>query len=188
MRGIIGRDIARLEESIRALKSRRNDLSSISRLPVEILCNIFSLSILESPKSWTNFSQVSHHWRLSALSTPGLWTNIPLDYPRWAQEMLMRSKMAKLNIRSSLSFDTSKLETVETIRSCLYEMNHVGEIDICMIPGRILKENSRDLPKSAPQLHILCIRSFPLQSRSSGTAFSIHEDFLYDTERLQSVS
>ena len=37
IRSIIDRDIARLEESIRSLKT------SISRLPAEILCNIFSL-------------------------------------------------------------------------------------------------------------------------------------------------
>ena len=36
MRSIIDRDIARLEESIRAPRSRRNELSLISRLPVEI--------------------------------------------------------------------------------------------------------------------------------------------------------
>ena len=114
-RSIIDRSIARLEESIRALKSRRNELSPISRLPVEVLCNIFKFSLDENrergPESWTNFSQVSQHWRSSALNAPELWTNIPLNYPRWAQEMLIRSKMAKLTIRlrsiSSPSLDTS---------------------------------------------------------------------------------
>ena len=45
---IIDSNIACLEESIRVLKSHRNDLSPISRLPVEILCNIFKLSLTES--------------------------------------------------------------------------------------------------------------------------------------------
>ena len=67
MRSSIDREIARLKESIRALKSRRNELSPISRLPAEILCNIFSLiednifSSGRSPKSWTNFSRVYHN-------------------------------------------------------------------------------------------------------------------------------
>jgi hypothetical protein len=39
-----------------------------------------------------------------------------------------------------------------------------------------------NLPGSAPQLHTLCIGSPSLRS-----AYSIHEDFLYDTERLQCV-
>jgi hypothetical protein len=191
-RSIIDRDIARLEESIRALKSRRNELSPISRLPVEILCSIFSLiedeSILflsQSPESWTNFSRVSQHWRSSALSAPELWTNIPLSYPLWTREMLIRSKMAKLTIRSGHSFDTSNPKAIETVRLCLYEMNRVEEIKITFIPGSILEEIFRDLPKSAPQLHTLCIGSCSLGF--SGTAFSIHEDFLYNTECLQRV-
>ena len=182
MHSIIDRDIAHLEQSTRVLKSRRNELSPISCLPVEVMCNIFSLSILESPKSWTNFSQVSHHWRSLALSVPELWTKIPLGHPCWAQEMLMRSKRAKLTIQSGHS-----LVKHETIRSCLYKMIRVEEIDIGMIPGLILEGIFRDLPKSAPQLHTLCIRSRPPQSRFSGTTFLINEDFLYDTERLQCV-
>jgi hypothetical protein len=81
MRSIIDRDIARLEESIRSLKSRRNDLSPICRLPVEILCNILfshcniishtednSIYLRRSTESWTNFSQVSRYWRSLALT------------------------------------------------------------------------------------------------------------------------
>ena len=141
MRSVIDRDIARLEESIRALKSRRNELSPISRLPAEILCKIFSLNIdiYRSPRSWTNYSRVSQHWRSLALSAPELWTNIPVDYHRWAQEMLIRSKMAKLTIRTGLSFRKLGLINVETIRSCLYKMNRVKEIDIS-IPGYRLEK------------------------------------------------
>jgi hypothetical protein len=188
MRSIIDRDIARLEESIRSLKSRRNELSPISRLPVEVLCNIFSHtennSILfpRSPVSWTNFTQVSRHWRSSALSAPQLWTKIPLSYPRWAQEMLMRSKMAKLIIRSGFYFDTSNPRAIETVRSCLYQMNRVEELELSTIPRLMLEKIFRDIPKSAPQLHTLCIGS-----QSFRAAYSIHEDFLYDTERLQCV-
>ena len=108
-RSIIDQKIARLEESvresIRALKSRRNELSPISRLPTEILCNIFKFSLTDYPRpeTWTNFNQVSQHWRSSALSAPELWTNIILSYPRWTQEMLKRSKKAKLTLRSGFS-------------------------------------------------------------------------------------
>ena len=88
--------------------------------------------------------------------------------------------MAKLTIRSSPSLATSKPETIiETVRLCLYAMHRVEEINLFGIPGSILEEICRALPKSAPQLHTLCI--------SSRTAFSIHEDFLYNTERLQRV-
>ena len=185
-------NIAPLEERIRVLKSRRNELSPISRLPVEILCKIFSFIVDNfnglfhsdlRPESWTNFSHVSQHWRSSALSAPELWTNIPLSWPRWAEEMLIRSKMVTLTIRFFFSFVNSNPRLLKTIRSCLCQMNRVGEIHLCMTGGLILEQIFRDLPKSAPQLHTLRIES----SRFSGRVSSIHEDFLYDTERLQHV-
>jgi hypothetical protein len=86
--------------------------------------------------------------------------------------------MAKLTIRS----ESSDPKTIETVRSCLYEMNRVQEINFTAFSRSILEDIFRDLPKSAPQLHTLCIRPF-----SSGPAFSIHDDFLYDTENLQRV-
>ena len=153
----IDRDISRLEERLRVLKSCRNELSPIYCLPVEVLCKIFKFSLSESrarkPESWTNFSQVSQHWRTSALSEPELWANIPFNYPRWAEEMLIRSKMVKLTIRSSdsspsPSLDTWDRKTIEIAKSCLYEMNRVAEIKFTTIPGSKLKEIFRDLPKS----------------------------------------
>ena len=93
--------------------------------------------------------------------------------------------MAKLTIRSGLPLNISNPKTIETVRSCLYQMNRVQEITLTAIPGLILEEIFRDLPKSAPQLHTLCIGSYSF--RFVGPAFPIHEDFLYDTKRLQRV-
>ena len=98
--------------------------------------------------------------------------------------MLKRSKKATLTIRSGLSIETLKPKAIETVRSCLYEMNRVKEIELIAIPVLILEEIFRDIPKSVPQLHTSCIQS---HSPFHGTAFSIHEDFLYDIERLQHV-
>ena len=87
------------------------------------------------------------------LSAPKLWINIPVDYPRWAQEMLIRSKMAKLTIQTGHSFLETRTVDSETIRSCLYEMNRVEEIGIDIIPElATLEEIFCGLPKSAPQL------------------------------------
>jgi hypothetical protein len=89
--------------------------------------------------------------------------------------------MAKLTIRFTADFFNQMCpRTAETIRLCLYEMNRVEKIDFTAIPGLILKDIFRDLPKSAPQLHTLRIRTY-------SSAFSIHDDFLYDTENLQCV-
>ena len=94
--------------------------------------------------------------------------------------------MAKLTIRSGPSFGLSESKPIETVRSCLQEMNRVEEIHLAYgIRALILKEIFCDLPKSAPQLHTLCIGScMPYFSKN---LFSIDEDFLYDTERLQRV-
>ena len=183
---IIDRDIARLEESIRALKSRRNELSPVSRLPPEVLCIIFSFIedrniSHRSPESWINFSRVSQQWRSLALSAPELWTNIPINYPRWTQEMLIRSKMAKLTIRVDFSMN---FQALETVKSCLSQMKRLGEISITRASGSILEKLCQNLPKSAPQLHTLRInRHLP----SDHLPATIHEDFLCDTERLQHV-
>ena len=96
--------------------------------------------------------------------------------------MLKRSKKATLTIRSNFSLGESKTTIIiETVRSCLYEMSRVEEIELSVVPGLVLEKIFRDLPKSAPQLHTLCLELL------FGTTFSIDEDFLYDTERLQHV-
>ena len=97
--------------------------------------------------------------------------------------MLIRSKRAKLTIRSGYSLAESEPKTIEIVRLCLYEMSRVEEINLSEIRELLaLEKIFRDLPKSAPQLHTLCIRLF-----SGAAGFSIDEDFLYDTERLRSV-
>ena len=50
-----------------------------------------------------------------------------------------------------------------------------------------LEKIFRNLPKSAPQLHTLCIGVGGHSFQYTGIGFSIHDDFLYDTERLQCV-
>ena len=172
------------------MASRRNKLSPIYRLPLEILRNILSFIeddipfSCQSPKSWTNFSRVSQHWRLSALSAPELWANIPLTYSNWAQEMLIRSKMAKLTIQSPISFTRSSPKAIETFISCLYEMNRVKEIAIA-VSGLIWEDIFCGFHESAPHRHTLRIRSS--FKRRNEIGFLIHGDFFYDTERLQRV-
>ena len=136
------------------VRSRKNELSSISRLPAKILCNIFFLSMFGSQAPWTNFSQ-SHHWRSSALSAPELWTCIPLSYRRWAKEMLIRSKVAKLTIRCGYS-ESLGLK-IETFGSCFYEMKRIEEIDIVITPELILQGIFRDSPSTSYIVYwVLC--------------------------------
>ena len=67
-------------------------------------------------------------------------------------------------------------------------MDRIEEIGLTAIPGMMLEEIFRDLPKSAPQLHTLCIdSSIFTQIPNSGPTFSIHEDLFCDTEQLRRV-
>jgi hypothetical protein len=95
--------------------------------------------------------------------------------------MLLRSKMAKLTIRSSLYLNTSNPKVVETVKSCLHEMNRIEENKNNRNFETGIGGNFRDVPKSAPQFHTLCIGSYTFTSL--GPAFPIHDDFLYDTEQ-----
>ncbi|KAF8806752.1 hypothetical protein BYT27DRAFT_7190405 [Phlegmacium glaucopus] len=189
-RRIIDRDIARLKESIRSLKSRRNELSPICRLPPEILCKIFSFienrTMVQSrrPEAWISFSRVSQQWRSLALSAPELWTNIPFKYPRWAEEMLARSKMAKLAIQVDLTYQSTNPKVLDPIRLCLSQMTRLEEIHVFGALGSTLQQLFQDIPKSAPQLHTLRINN---ASPPTGPAFTIQEDFLSDAERLRCV-
>ena len=76
-------EIQALEAAIRALKGRHNSLSSISRLPAELLSRIFELlarskdtaSVKRTPH-WVEVSYVYSQWRHIALECQRLWTHI----------------------------------------------------------------------------------------------------------------
>ena len=82
-------EIRSLEESIRALRSRRNALAPVSSLPIEVLTTIFTLlhgpvasSPLTRPKEkpdhlpWIRVAHVCHHWRDIALNQPLFWSHV----------------------------------------------------------------------------------------------------------------
>ncbi|VDB84662.1 unnamed protein product [Peniophora sp. CBMAI 1063] len=53
---------------------------------------------------WVTFSHICHIWRQVALSTPGLWREIKFSHtgPKWAYEMVQRSKVAPLHVELGL--------------------------------------------------------------------------------------
>jgi hypothetical protein len=105
---VLSRELGRqkIDNEIRALKTRRNTLAPISRLPTELLSRIFitiAYSHFDSSNgtdlSWIYaVTAVCGHWRAIALECPGLWCFIGFMYPIWTEEMLKRSKMAPLVI------------------------------------------------------------------------------------------
>ena len=122
MRSIIDRDMARLEKSIQALKSRHYPAETSCLLSLAFVlksCATYFLLLMKTASSGAQSlgpTLVKYHnigeLRSSVLSAPELWTNIPLSHPLWAQEMLKRSKMAKLTIRSGLSLEKLNPKTI----------------------------------------------------------------------------
>ena len=111
----IDAEIKTFEESIRALKLRRNALQPISYFPPEIFAAIFSfLSLPGIPSlggtpalNLTRFriSHVCHQWREIALNQPQLWSYVDFNAVSLAgaAEILVRAKSVPLymEIRTS---------------------------------------------------------------------------------------
>ena len=104
-------EIKTLEESTRALKSRRNELAPISRLPPETLGTIFTLLSAsawnERPVNleWIRVAHVCRRWRDAALNHPRFWSYINFTKLTSAgmAEILARAKMAPLHLEADVS-------------------------------------------------------------------------------------
>ena len=89
-----------LEES--SSKSRRNDDLPISKLPVELFMEIFLFhqqNMMQNDQTvlmldWIGITHVCQLWREIALNFSGLWIHIPFHNPKWAKEMIERSRRA----------------------------------------------------------------------------------------------
>ncbi|KAI0281206.1 hypothetical protein BGY98DRAFT_1094968 [Russula aff. rugulosa BPL654] len=120
---IIGEVIDLLEASIRALKSRHNELAPISRLPSEVLATIFSfLSIFawnegSSVLAWTYVARVCCRWRETTLNHPRLWSHINLTKltPVGIVEIFSRTKTAPLNLNLEVTFYKWNMEHYEAL-------------------------------------------------------------------------
>ncbi len=106
-RRLIDEKIAQLEQSIVQLKSKRNELAPISRLPHEIFGTIFTFIVAAAGRPYgpyqarqvaasVNFSYVCQLWRSVALNTPNIWCSIPFCNRQWANTMLERSRTLDL--------------------------------------------------------------------------------------------
>ena len=99
-------EIVSLEESTRALRSRRNALAPISRLLPKTLVAIFSLLFPPATFSypsyfngychlaWMRVAHVCRHWRETALNHPRLWShvNVHKQTPVAMAEILARAR------------------------------------------------------------------------------------------------
>ncbi|TCD61499.1 hypothetical protein EIP91_008365 [Steccherinum ochraceum] len=132
---------------LRRLRYLKNSLIPISRLPPEILSQIFfafCALVKNQPRAfgryrrefeWLSVAHVCHEWRDVALSTPLFWSNIRLGNlsDTALATILARSQQAPLQITSD--FDETRRSRVTCQLLILQEhMARVESLDMCLPP------------------------------------------------------
>jgi hypothetical protein len=134
---------------VRSLKSYRNSLAPVSRLPHVLLTDIFILIhrserinvkfSLRSPPS-LHISHVCRAWRDAALQCPLLWTNILFSPPEWTAVMLERCRNVPLRVEVPIQhLNLANHTFVSSVRLALSHMYHIRYLCI------ILFDRFRDL-------------------------------------------
>ncbi|KAG5644400.1 hypothetical protein DXG03_008567 [Asterophora parasitica] len=155
-------EIAAAKEVIRSRHQRLNDLSLISRLPPELLAGVFKHLRDQYPTidiSWIcSVSQICSRWRHVALECPSLWTNIPFDHPKWAQEMLARSKTAALNV----VFDNNARHyRMKNVGGLLISVIKTAALELSRIKNLHLSRNCRSIDMAAVHREIIELLDAP---------------------------
>ena len=172
------------EESTRALRSRRNALAPVSRLPPETLAAIFFF--LSPPATfftslhfnrygcfndyghlaWMCVAHVCHQWRETALNHPRLWSHINFTRstvkltPVAMAEILARTKMEPLHIEAGVSnFSAAQLDAFE--RQLDVHISHTRHLSI----DGLFQSALNRLVLPAPILEFLSLGGIFLQTR-----------------------
>ncbi|KAF8471442.1 hypothetical protein DFH94DRAFT_674461, partial [Russula ochroleuca] len=157
-------EINSLQESLLALKCRRNALAPISRLPPETLAAIFSFL---PPSAWVKkagnparirVTHVCRRWRETALNYPSLWSDINITKltPAAMAEILARAQKMPLHLEVDVTpwwaagFDTF-------VRQLEPHISHTRHLNV---NGR-LHTALNQLMSSAPTLEFLSLSHKP---------------------------
>jgi hypothetical protein len=89
-----------IDEETLDLNTRRNTYARISRLPNEVLIEIFAtLRVADDEvQLWHHVAYVCRHWRRVAQESATLWTSPPTDLQEYTLLMLERSRTSPLEI------------------------------------------------------------------------------------------
>jgi hypothetical protein len=181
-----------LKSRIQSLRTKRNELSPISILPPEILSKIFILvrdllsgrdpsteaQLHSHHAPWIRVGHVCHYWREFALSCPSLWSVPIFTRPSLAQEMIQRSKMAPLTIRSIAN--TWALKVLEQLENALTQIARIQSIELTLESHTTIFSF---LSQPTPLLENLSLSG----PTSYGNKISFPLDTLSDAPRLRSI-
>lgn len=119
----IDQQLAEAEALVMQLRQKKNERALISRLPVEILIQVFSYYSasdrhphvrFRTPPPWLAVTHVCQRWRQAAISSPFLWADIITTNYRWAEEMLERSRDVPVHITVD---DAGSVHTPSDVRA-----------------------------------------------------------------------
>ncbi|KAH8976912.1 hypothetical protein EDB86DRAFT_1406896 [Lactarius hatsudake] len=179
-RRAIDAEIKLLEESLRALRRRRNALAPISSLPPELFAAIFSFLRLppsgtvllggeSDPRlSWLNVAHVCHQWREVALNQPFFWSHINFTTltPAGATEMLVRAKAVPLYLEAWFPrreyWNGPRFSTFQ--KELQLRVSHICQLAICAEPFG-LDRALEGLVSPAPTLEYLSLLSKRYKNR-----------------------
>ena len=169
-RACIDEEITKQILSLCNLRTRRNTLSLISRLPTETLATIFihcahdyhcedSSHFTRTVPDWVNVSYVCRHWRNVALNCPTLWSYIFMKSQRWTEELLARSKQASLKLRVRGALYEKPLRRLHIVEQVINQAERIQEL--CLhLPPTDTHEVLSKLSSRAPRLQTLKILVF----------------------------
>ncbi|KAI6024736.1 hypothetical protein BKA83DRAFT_422960 [Pisolithus microcarpus] len=137
----IDKEIETVTLSLCSLRSWRNSLSHVSRLPPELLTAIFLEYALDwhfenittyadQVPDWVFVSHVCRTWRYVAVNCPALWTRFFLASCRWVDELLARSKTFPISIYVDLSYVRSS-EPRRALARALRHMDRIQHLWVC---------------------------------------------------------
>ncbi|KAI5981576.1 hypothetical protein EDD15DRAFT_2203865 [Pisolithus albus] len=181
----ISAEITRLVELVRCLREHLNSVSSITKLPVEILLDIFRY-VADSEAgshSLVACSHVCRRWRATTTTSPLLWAraiNLADDSEQWVAMMIERSVPHLLDVSWDYTLNCSEiiLGSIVYRRDASIAANNISRVfsiphRVCSVNLRLPLEHMTELvtliPTFMPNLRSLVLAGY---SFSGGLAMS----------------
>ena len=169
----IDSEIRRLNNCICSLKSRRNSFCPVSRLPPEVLSEVF-LVLAEQLQAqdrfkvdfkWISVAHVCHLWRDIAVQHGRLWGKIDMTKPDRTKSFVDRSKGAPLAVRQSFIGSLAELPTAFADPSNRFRELHLRAKDGQLGPNVLQVLNS--------PIHAPVLESLVLEVSDSATEYTL---------------
>ncbi|KAI0766629.1 hypothetical protein BD413DRAFT_569176 [Trametes elegans] len=163
-------DIAVHAQAIIDLKGRLNTMTTIARLPPELLSEVFMHVVRDSYDTrqqsyhpyygasrfyaWVEISHVCRSWRSIALNTPRLWGHLILTRKSVVDHVLPRSKKAPLLVCASIL--SANDERARILEEVMQESSRLKELRLSG-PARLVQEFCTKIKEPANLLETMVL-------------------------------